>query len=528
MARAKPAGPMPSPRQARATLAILALLAACFGVEVWLSTGELGPWLKPSIRVVVALGGVVRHLVVDRGEWWRLVAGTLLHGDLVHLGMNALVILLAGWQLERRVGPARLLVLYVLGGTLGALGSTFINPVDTVSLGASGAGLALLAGLFMQSFGEPDRRRRLGLRIDSLRFLLPSLLPAAAHGDATDLAAHVGGTLAGLALGGLFLLDGGRPALGRLYRGLAAGLVLFVTAGVAFTAREVPGQLVQSGLRPAAQLQGALGTTCGLGSVHACVALAGALATGEGLPRDVEAARALVRPLCDRDGSPEACFYLGLTYQRARPPEYPAAAAAFEKACARNELSSCFNLAVVLPRLGPGPEVVARSRGLLERACAGIPRACSELALRLAEDEPREPARALQVAERACEGKEPLACFLAGWLIGSGQGTARDDDRARIFHEHACRLGEFKGCDAAGLLWLRGLGVAANPVKAVEFFTLACTSGEPEPCFHLARCLRDGVGTARDEEKARAYFEAGCREGYAPACQALGSGPPPR
>lgn len=514
---------MPPLRQARATLAILALLAACFGVEVWLAGGELGPWLKPSIRVVVALGGVVRHLVVDRGEWWRLVAGTLLHGDLVHLGMNALVIGLAGWQLERRVGPARLLVLYVLGGTLGALGSTFINPADTVSLGASGAGLALLAGLFMQSFGEPDRRRRLGLRIDSLRFLVPSLLPAAAHGDATDLAAHVGGTLAGLALGGLALLEAGaaRPGVARAVRGLAAALVALVAAAVALTAREVPGQLVQSGLRPAAQLQGALDTTCGLGSVHACVALAGALATGEGLPRDAEAARALVRPLCDRDGSPEACFYLGLTYQRARPPEYAPAAAAFEKACARNELSSCFNLAVVLPRLASGPEVVARSRGLLERACAGIPRACSELALRLAEDEPREPERALQVAERACEVKEPLACFLAGWLLGSGRGAPRDDDRARIFHEHACRLGEFKGCDAAGLLWLKGLGVAANPAKAVEFFTLACTSGEAEPCFHLAVCLRDGVGAARDEAKARAYFEAGCREGYPPACQAL-------
>jgi TPR repeat protein len=251
------------------------------------------------------------------------------------------------------------------------------------------------------------------------------------------------------------------------------------------------------------------------------VALGGALASGEELPRDVPAARALVQPLCERDGEPEACFYLGLTFHRASPPRYPEAAAAYEKACARQELSACLNLALILPRSGATGAVATRVRALLEQACPALPRACSELALRLSEGQPADVTRALELARQACEAKEGLACFVAGKLVGAGRGAPRDDDLARIFLEHACHLGEYRGCTAAGLLWRDGVGMPADPARAVGFFEKGCASGEPEACFPLALCLRDGLGVTKDAARARGLLEAGCRAGYRPACGEL-------
>jgi membrane associated rhomboid family serine protease/TPR repeat protein len=514
---------MPSANRPRVTLTVLALLVACFGAEVAASVGRWKGLLAPPVPTLVALGGVVRHLVLQKHEWWRLVAGPLLHGDLVHLGLNGVVLYFAGALVERRVGPARWLTLYGLGATWGALGSTLMNPDTTVSVGASGAGMALLAAVFMLSFREAQPRARTALRVNSLRFLVPSLLPVATSGDAVDLAAHVGGALAGFAVGLAWLREPeGRPFTWPA-RAAAAGLVAFTAAGVGFTGREVPAQLVGQGLASAGEVASALRPACALGSMAACVELGGALATGaEGLPRDLPAARALLELPCWRANQPEACFFLGLTYHREAPPRFGEAARAYEVACEGEELSACFNLALVLPRvLGEGPAEV-RVRQLLERACAGVPRACGELAAHLADDAAGDGVRALELARQACEAKAALGCWVAGRLTGEGRGTARDEVMARVFHEHACNLGLPRGCAEAGLIWLDGVGVARDAARAAGYLEKACAGGEVRACASLAPLLRRGEGLPRDEARAQALLEAACvRDGSPPACATL-------
>jgi rhomboid protease GluP len=473
-----------------ATLAVLGALALAFAAEVVASAGAWKGWLEVPVATLVALGGVVSRRVVQGHEWWRLVAGPLLHGGLVHLALNGLVIGYAGWLVERRVGWARWVVLYGLGAGVGALGSTLANPDTTVSVGASGAGMALLAGLFVLSFREPKGPARTALQASSLRVLVPSLLPIATSGDAVDLAAHVGGALAGVAVGWVLLREPVSRPGGGVATALAAGVLGFTVAGVAFTAREVPAAVVQAGLQPAGELEGALKRTCALGSTAACVALGGALTTGEDeLPQDVAAARGLLQGPC-LAGQAVACFYLGLGYHRESPPRWAEAAAAYRRGCGQDELSACFNLAMVAPHVADAGDVEAEVRALLERSCRVLPRACAELVGHLEGDATVDAGRTVELAQRACEASEGRACLVAGRLTAAGRGTARDEVEGRELLERACQLDVAPGCTAAGRAWRR----AGERARAQGFFERACQQQDLQGCLEADGARRDHGG----------------------------------
>jgi membrane associated rhomboid family serine protease len=80
---------------------------------------------------------------VALGEWWRVVTGGFLHGNMVHLGMNMFVLWLFGQMLERTIGHLRFALVYGVGLVAGSFGALLLEPfVPTV--GASGA----IYGLF--------------------------------------------------------------------------------------------------------------------------------------------------------------------------------------------------------------------------------------------------------------------------------------------------------------------------------------------------------------------------------------------
>ncbi|MBD0255211.1 MAG: rhomboid family intramembrane serine protease, partial [Cytophagales bacterium] len=106
-------------------------------------------------------GANYRPLTV-RGQWWRLLTSTFLHGGVLHLFMNLYGLLFVGLFLEPVLGRARLLLIYLLTGVLASLASLLWYPA-TVSVGASGAifGLygallaLLLAGAFPAGLKKP-------------------------------------------------------------------------------------------------------------------------------------------------------------------------------------------------------------------------------------------------------------------------------------------------------------------------------------------------------------------------------------
>jgi rhomboid protease GluP len=186
------------------TQLLLCLLALVFAAEQRLALTPPGPLLRPSLETLRALGALDRTDVVANDEWYRLFLAVLLHGDLMHIVFNGIALLLAGRILERLVGRAWFLAIFIAGGLGGSLMSIAINPPGMLSVGASGAIMALFAAIPIISFRLPPGEARARVQLRAFLILLPllPLLPqtAGAHTMRIDYADHLGGALVGLAL----------------------------------------------------------------------------------------------------------------------------------------------------------------------------------------------------------------------------------------------------------------------------------------------------------------------------------------
>jgi membrane associated rhomboid family serine protease len=223
---ASPESATPRPRLPKVTFALLALLVTVFAAEHIFAMDPSGNGLTVGTRTLVAFGGVSRVLVVDNGQWFRLLTAVFLHHDVLHLVMNGIVLGLAGFLLELRIGRAWFLCLFVLGGLGGSLLSITLNPPQTNSVGASGAIMALIAAAFVLTFQQKKKvAERLHEQIGLLRLLIPALLPSAASHH-VDVAAHLGGAVTGAALAIVIMATWEKePSRPRL-RGLAMGMVI--------------------------------------------------------------------------------------------------------------------------------------------------------------------------------------------------------------------------------------------------------------------------------------------------------------
>jgi rhomboid protease GluP len=194
------------------TLGLIAIL-----VLIYQSEGNL-----------VASGGLSGAAVFTHGQWWRVFTAPLLHDGTIEIMSNAVSLLLAGWIFERLIGRlwfAALFVICALGGSVGAL---VLNPPATVSTGASGAAMGLLAAAFVCSFIFESEQLRKRMQRVSLQLLLPSLLPALlpslyAGLLQVDFGAQIGGAVAGFAMG--FVLRALWPEDAEQPRGVQVALI---------------------------------------------------------------------------------------------------------------------------------------------------------------------------------------------------------------------------------------------------------------------------------------------------------------
>lgn len=210
------------------TLAILALLIAVFVAEQLVAVTPGGDAMSPSIETLTALGALNRTLVSEGGEWYRLFTAPLLHADMAHILCNGIALLLVGLFLERLIGRAWFLAVYLTGAVAGSLLSLAFDAPSVISVGASGAIMALFAAGFTSSYHLPEgTRARKKIQARSLSVLIPSLLPLATGGAHIDYSAHIGGALAGAAIAG-FLLFTWPPTHRQPPFRLAAGIVSVV------------------------------------------------------------------------------------------------------------------------------------------------------------------------------------------------------------------------------------------------------------------------------------------------------------
>jgi rhomboid protease GluP len=169
---------------------------------------------------------------IEQGEAYRLVMAMFLHGGLIHIGFNTMVLMDVGPVVEEVYGSARFLFLYILTGISGFAVSAFTpfrhGPV--LAIGASGAIMGLVGIMIAIT------TKRGGAAMQALRSKLVSwVVSVFVMGfilRIVDNWAHFGGLAAGFLLGKLFAdrepMNPGEVKMAQTL-GWVAGLVVLVS-----------------------------------------------------------------------------------------------------------------------------------------------------------------------------------------------------------------------------------------------------------------------------------------------------------
>jgi len=206
-------------------------------------TGELFDWVATAWVILTCVcywishqrgaiedAGIMNGAALAAGQWWRLFTATLLHADLPHLAANGVFgLILIGLAMGRH-GTGVGLLGALLAGAGGNLISWLVHGESFHGLGASGVVMGALGLITVQSFdqtGKPRQALRIvlgGLAAGVMLFVLLGLSPG------TDVVAHFGGFVAGIAIG--LLLSANPRFVRSSFANLTAGLVfaILVTA----------------------------------------------------------------------------------------------------------------------------------------------------------------------------------------------------------------------------------------------------------------------------------------------------------
>ena len=152
--------------------------------------------------------------------WLTPLSCTLLHANAIHLGFNLMMLGYCGREDEVALGPAGVVVLFLVGAYAAAAAQFVVGPHSQVPvIGASGA-ISALVGSYAILYGQrrpsrfaPEVARWLHIAWLAAAWIVVQLLvgfASATEGVAVAAAAHIGGFLAGLVLA--------RPLLRWRYR----------------------------------------------------------------------------------------------------------------------------------------------------------------------------------------------------------------------------------------------------------------------------------------------------------------------
>ncbi len=173
---------------------------------------------------------------VAGGAYWQLVTSMFTHVEVTHILLNMLSLWIVGTQLELLLGWWRYLAVYLVSGLVGNVAVYWFSAAGSPgnpgapSLGASGAIFGVFACLIVLAL-------RMGIDISQMLVILGLNLALTFTVANISWQAHLGGLLAGLAMGaGIGYLPAARRRIG--YPAMFAGLVvLCVLATVVRTAQ---------------------------------------------------------------------------------------------------------------------------------------------------------------------------------------------------------------------------------------------------------------------------------------------------
>ena len=181
-------------KKAPVTMSILTVIAAVFAFEVFTNAFD-------SNELLERMGAIVPHLV-ESGAFWRLVASMFLHGSWLHWLANSWAIYQLGTLYEVLFGSKRFAMVYFVSGIAAGIASS-LHLEQGVAVGASGAVFGILGAFIFSLLRSPQYRHQPWTKslIGQLVFWIAVNLYIGYTLPFIDNVAHVGGLIAGLALG---------------------------------------------------------------------------------------------------------------------------------------------------------------------------------------------------------------------------------------------------------------------------------------------------------------------------------------
>ena len=131
-----------------------------------------------------------RFLVLNNGEYWRLLTVALTHGGLTHLFFNMYALLLLGNQLETAIGQNKFLSIFLISQVGASLASIFFSSINVISVGASGAIFGLFGAMIVVS-------KRFGLEVKQIYVIVGINIAIGFIFPGIDWHAHLGGFISG-------------------------------------------------------------------------------------------------------------------------------------------------------------------------------------------------------------------------------------------------------------------------------------------------------------------------------------------
>ncbi len=177
--------------------------------------------------------GLVKPLYVQ-GQWWRLFTAPFLHGNIVHLLMNAAAMAYLGKRVEVFARWPHLPMVFLFAATIG--GAASARFIAAPSVGASGGlmgwlGFLLVFETLHKNLVPRRARRRLAAGV-----FLTALIGVIGY-RYIDNAAHAGGLLAGMAYAAIVFPSSASPRRPRttgVDRAAAAAALLMLVAAAGF------------------------------------------------------------------------------------------------------------------------------------------------------------------------------------------------------------------------------------------------------------------------------------------------------
>lgn len=152
----------------------------------------------PQITSSIKTAGIIKPAIWE-GEIWRLLTGTLLHGNIIHFMFNIFALLVLSKLIEVVIHRLYIPLVFLIAALSGSLFSLLLIP-DIPSVGASGGIMGLLGFLLILNSKHkhlfPVTQQQMLAKATIYTFLAGLLAY-----EVIDNPAHLGGLLAGIFLG---------------------------------------------------------------------------------------------------------------------------------------------------------------------------------------------------------------------------------------------------------------------------------------------------------------------------------------